>query len=206
MDMLVDSGSPMASVKKSSSPNSIWNDQALSARLIELSNPSNHYSSSDIAKILAGEFHIKITRNAVIGRCNRNGIPRGQKALSRRTRKASPKKLTIARNSVRPCEKSFTFSSDPSARLAPSPLPEPVRVPLRRATANRSVVELEADDCRYPVGTRVGEFGELIHVFCCQFKKFDSHYCPAHHSVVYTRQSCREESNASGDTGKPLGR
>jgi hypothetical protein len=174
---------PMAGVRRSS--NSIWSDQ-VSARLIELSNPPHDYSSADIAKILAGEFDIKVSRNAVIGRCNRNQIPRRQKALTRRKRKATPKKLVTARKAVRACEKSFSFSCDPSARLAPSPLPEPVRIPLRRAVPNRSVTELQEDDCRFPIGTKVGDYGTLVHVFCCQSKFSELPYCAAHCEMVYT--------------------
>jgi hypothetical protein len=186
-NLAVDSG--VSSVRPRKSSNSIWNDDRVAARLVELSHTPNAHSSADIARILSGEFGIKVSRNAVIGRCNRTKLPRGQKSLPRRRRKASSKRLTA----VLAPQKSFTFHCDPTARTGPSPLPEPVQVPLRRATSNRSIAELQEEDCRYPIGTRLGRFGELIHVFCCQFKKFESPYCPAHAAVVYTPVRCRHD-------------
>ena len=53
-----------------------WQNADLNERLIELRKAPDKYSFGKIAQLLSQEFNLDITRNAVLGRARRLGLPR----------------------------------------------------------------------------------------------------------------------------------
>ena len=57
-------------------PTSIWDlTPGMTQRLQELYAAPEHYSASGIAEVLSREFHLRITRNSVIGKTHRLRMP-----------------------------------------------------------------------------------------------------------------------------------
>ena len=53
-----------------------WKNPDLTERLIELRKASEKHSFGKIAQLLSQEFNLDISRNAVLGRARRLGLPR----------------------------------------------------------------------------------------------------------------------------------
>lgn len=62
----------------------------------------------------------------------------------------------------------------------------PVEIELP-ADAPRSIIELRADACHYPIGFRTGRFGEQLHVFCGQPSNNVRPYCDQHYQITHQR-------------------
>ena len=112
----------------------IWSEDVL-ARLKELCRDP-HYSNASIAAVLNSEFHLAISRNAVIGKRTRDkiiGCPRAKNENTHRPRRQS--------HSRRPRQIS------PVARLSDEP--EPLPIVFLHAC---SIYELKNETCRFPCG------------------------------------------------------
>jgi GcrA cell cycle regulator len=139
-----------------SSRNLAW-PGALIDRLKTLWN-ENRLTASQMAERLG------ISRNAVLGKANRLGLP---------THKAK---------SAKPAPKPI-----PKAKKLPPVLPivdEPAP-PAELQFVGVSLLELGPHDCRYPQGDAVP------YRFCGQPKREGSSYCPYHHALSYHPRSSR---------------
>lgn len=141
-------------------------------------------SASQIADRLNAQFGLSLSRNAVIGKCNRDRIrltwqSRVDPVHAPRDRKcpqpSAPMPLQIAREAV---QDSALAAVDDA-----SPLTEPAPV-LRDDGQPHTLLSLPAGACKWP-----GE-GEGKNVQFCGLATDEAPYCPAHHakSVVRTQK------------------
>jgi GcrA cell cycle regulator len=144
-------------------------------------------SFAEIARAINAAFNTGYSRNAAIGRARRMGLSGlnqpGASGHAKLPRKPRPLRLQKKRKRV----------------VAPSRPSRPVR---KRAAAlqlrcvgivprHLSVVELEADDCRYPYGGDAE--GEAI-TFCGHPRREGSSYCVSHFHLTRGVGSASERS------------
>lgn len=129
-----------------------WSVDGINEKLAELRTTGK--SASQIAKMLSHEFRVTLTRNAVISKIYRNGWshPRAKKPAS-----ALPPK--------RPAK--------PKVFVEIKPEPYLVRSDLTPAVARKTFLQLEREDCRWPVG----DPGTPGFGFCGQEKAAGMSYC-----------------------------
>ena len=138
-------------------------------------------SASQIADRLNAQFGLSLSRNAVIGKCNRdrirltwqpkNGgvhVPRDRK----RQQPSAPEPLQIAREAVQ--DSALAAADD-----AP-PLPEPAPA-LRDDGQPHALLSLPAGACKWP-----GD-GEGKNIQFCGLATDEAPYCPAHHAKSVRR-------------------
>jgi len=137
-------------------------------RLVELWNKGN--SASVVARLLGG----RISRNAVIGKVHRMGLPR------RRTRahfkSVAPKRQ---RKPTRPVNKiskpKITWRGVPYDPYEPKP---------ETLTATKTIKDLAANDCRWPIGDpQEKPFG-----YCGREKSPGLPYCVCHARIAFTER------------------
>jgi GcrA cell cycle regulator len=116
-------------------------------------------SCSQIAEIIGG-----VTRNAVIGKVSRLGLPmRGGPGGSGAVRKPKPPRI----------------EREPKIKLAPLPKSlMPNFVPFAESR-NLTILEIGAGECRYPT-TQDSPF-----LFCGHQQQSESSYCGFHHRLAY---------------------
>lgn len=116
------------------------------------------FSCSQIANRMGG-----ITKNAVIGKVHRLGLPGRERKINHQPK---PKPVKSISGKVRaPVEQ----------REKPLPLPAeraPIRVPV-------ALLDLEANMCRFPFG----EVGKPGFGFCGDSAVPGTSYCPEHHNI-----------------------
>lgn len=133
-------------------------------------------SASQIAAELGG-----ITRNAVIGKLNRENVPRRAPKAPRqpRARRLSPTRKAR-----------FTHAPRPTPAPRPKPIPiEDMAVPVARMIP---LLELTAEMCRFPIG----DPGEAGFGFCGCRQFGDLPYCEYHARVAYQPARDWERSNS----------
>lgn len=153
---------------------STWDNPAIDTRMREL-YALPECSSQEIANRLNGEFGIYVSRNAVIGRANRIGLPpRKISSANKKPRKPRERKPTKygGMTSLRFGEPLVTFAP----RIIPDAPP----------SLNLTIVELRADSCRFIAGDD--------HLFCGHAAQKGSSYCPAHHALCTQPRSRKAEA------------
>lgn len=134
---------------------------------------ANGSSASEIATALGG-----ISRNSVIGKVHRSGLP------ARRQRQSAPK--PSASLSPRPLRKLQRVSAQAvkkrrdEAKLPPAPI---VQAPMLAPNARRlSILDLTEHTCKFPLG----DPKEKGFAFCGAYKPANgSPYCDFHHFRCY---------------------
>lgn len=132
-------------------------------------------SFSHIASQLA------LTRNAVIGKCNRLGLRRDPPPSLSRTRAAAAKAGNLTRKFRRPrsdSTKNKTYNKLVAGpKFNPEPLPSPLESDLAIPKRQRkNVFTLGPRDCKFPVG----DPGTPSFFFCGARKLSELPYCAAH--------------------------
>lgn len=134
----------------------------------------------------------RVSRNAVIGACNRNGIFLGNPVRGRRAKPASPKPVARAKAPAKTARKTGkttrkTYPQRESLAAAAGMSPE------ERAELNASstrpggpvaFAELGARSCRWPVWG-FDETTEKGGFYCGAACAADAAYCPAHSRLAY---------------------
>ena len=142
-------------------------------------------SAAQIARRLAAVFvrSYALTRNAVIGRASRLGIPLSKKssdgrhlALKRKSgRREQARPVVVA--PVTPVPSRRPVEQSKEARAATTPLwSAPPPHPGRSVAASYAVIALNDDDCRWPIG----HVGEKDFHFCCGARLRGMPYCEEH--------------------------
>ena len=135
---------------------------------------SNGLSASAVARALHDQGLRTCTRNSVIGIINRMGLP-GRAQPTRKFKKTTRKPRSTAR--YVPTAGGYVY---PTGDAQPKPLPRPAHElwPLCG-----SVLDLNAHECRWPVGDpkTQGGFG-----FCARVAPDGHSYCE-HHAAVARR-------------------
>lgn len=127
-------------------------------------------SARDLAARIGG-----VTRNAIIGMYTRHASKLSDTPLQApmRPRRGEPKVPRIPKPrkvAVRSVCKRERTAPVPRVRVAPTPPPEPAEVRMVR------LIDLEAGDCRWPVGRDGGQ-----HLFCgLERRDRDTSYCGHH--------------------------
>jgi GcrA cell cycle regulator len=141
--------------------------------------------ASVIARILNDEFGTSFTRNAIIGKARREGLPakvvRCYSINDRIERRRLSRRKYAAQVAARPVV--IPFPEQPA---------EPV-VPL-----GKKLMQLKADDCRYPYGD--GPF-----TFCGHRKLSTGPYCAAHQAITHSQSTVYPRGVGIGDGRKRPG-
>lgn len=135
---------------------------AMHARLVEL---NGHFDNRTLANMLSVEFGIRITRNAVIGKCHRLGYGSGK------TPGVDPHKRKRKRKAA------VVIVASPSLPDPPPP-PEPP-LPVRRPGDPVPLIELQVAQCKYPV-----EGPPFL--FCARPTPELASYCEEHYALCHT--------------------
>ena len=137
-------------------------------------------SASAAAAVLSSEFGIRITRNAVIGRARRQGMPLKGGARGRTVKPKPPKREKPLRPKL------------PLQRPAPGPKLPTSTAELRCdpvTPGTLHLLELEEGMCRYPTG----EGAENIR-FCGRHRIDGRAYCCAHVRMCFRAFDPRPQS------------
>ena len=153
--------------------NSPWSQEGVAARMAQLW--IDGISCSNIARILNTEFGTKFTRNAIIGRADRNNFPKRKIAPVRRFGKTNrkriePPKKAVHRNGGRGYwhePLNGTIALTKARHIADSEIPLEQR---------KTVFTLGPHDCRFPVG----EVGKPDFFFCGAPALDKRPYCACH--------------------------
>jgi len=139
---------------------------AMIARLTEL-HADSALGFSGIARIMSEEFHIKLSKNACIGKARRVGLPmRG----------------VIAVRTVMPKPRKSRARQRPAEPIAIAPKINPgwtVELP-RIADGKLTIYGLRAGVCHFP-------FGERPPYAYCGRPAPHTSWCPHHEGIVYPR-------------------
>ncbi len=163
-------------------------------------------SAAEIAVIISKEFGVRITRNAVIGKCHRKGWIRPRDAaavmttrqLGQTKQDRIPDHLKVLRKDAQKAKPTpFTYRPvilAPQETPAPVPLNPKAWEPLEGMTAVREVPGFGF--CRWPIG----DFGEEGFGYCgakaCIGKnKKVSPYCSGHYVRAYKASQPVKVSN-----------
>ena len=135
-----------------------WDIPGINNRLVELHADKN-LSMREIADRLAFEFEVELTRNAIIGRCRRVGLP------TRPTGTPRPPIIPAQRK--------------PPLRIDAPIVPEPEPV-IGRLT----IYQLRHDTCRFVLGELADR---PPYLFCGEPSNLGCSWCPTHYRTVYGR-------------------
>lgn len=146
----------------------MWTDQ-MKARVWELAK--GNASSSTIAQTINREFGTVFTRNAVIGMCHRIAVqlPLPPKA-HQDAQTDKPKRLHVRK---RPVVNMFKDNGERRPSFVPMSQTEDQNIPMEQ---RRSVMQLTADTCRFPVG----DVGQPGFFFCGAVPERGRPYCAGH--------------------------
>jgi GcrA cell cycle regulator len=130
-------------------------------------------SCSRIARELGG-----MTRNAVIGKAHRLGLPTrprsgGRARIAKRVNPYPKRVKRIVEKQRSPCEKLWN-AGQPR-------LPKPVAIAPCQPPLMLGLMELTDESCRFPIG----DPGQPDFGFCGHEPKAGSAYCAGHHRVCY---------------------
>ena len=138
-----------------------WIIPGLTQRLIELH--ATNISMRDVADKLSFDYEVEITRNAVIGRCRRLGLP------SRPSGKPSL-----------PQEKTYRIRKRVSIDAPIAPM-APIS-PVGQDDAPLTIYQLRDGDCHWPLGET---FAKPPFMYCGQATEEGFAYCPDHHKRAH---------------------
>jgi GcrA cell cycle regulator len=138
--------------------------KGLTDRLVTLHTAKQH-STRELANALSEEFHVAISRNAVIGKLRRMGLTQDPKLKTKRPPKKRKAKTQPAPKVNLPSPKRSGIVSPPSF---PKPPPGPV------LGLSIALHELKRSMCRYPSGHAPP------YSFCGLKIEPGCAYCPAH--------------------------
>lgn len=149
-------------------------------------------SASQIAKRLGGGA----TRNSVIGKMHRLGLPgrpQSSRPAARRQAPRSRKPNTASRASAPRSHGATALKT----QLAPRPEPEPAPAPIHLVDLSRggkvTILMLSNKTCRWPIG----EPNEGDFCFCGHEPKEGSPYCDYHTKVAYQPASERRRQKSA---------
>lgn len=172
-----------------------WTNPAVVDELRRLH--SEKFTCADIARVMNKKFRTSFSRNAILGKLFRLGLSNN---LARPTRPPAPKRKRPAKQAPK-----FVFGPGYKPDIKPEPMPLPVVRP--DDVARKSLVDLEPQDCRWPVGDpRSPDFG-----FCALPKVPGHSYCAGHCAVGFQSVPVRRlapvisNDNVSDMTGQPVG-
>jgi GcrA cell cycle regulator len=150
-------------ISRHGSPALIWESRPeLDNRLTELHKITPQLSFTQIAKEMSGEFDLRLSRNAVIGRAHRIGLPaRSVVNITRRPRK--PKLVKLIR-------------SMPIKDFKPI---EPICQQVPDNEGRMDLLSLTIKTCKYPFGDRAP------YRFCGGCTSEDTPYCAEHIKLTY---------------------
>lgn len=157
-------------------PGSFWNaERDIVLKRLWL---ADERSATEIATILGAS-----SRNAVIGRAHRIGLP-GKAGAARGKRKGAslgihPREtLTRIKNGRK--GKPFVFVTSPNMvrqiQMVPEPMPPPAEFDVPRI----ATVDLERHHCRFPCVPDVRDVGPYAPIFCGLKPVFGAVYCDVH--------------------------
>lgn len=158
----------------------VWDNKKIVERLVACLD--DWTSGQGVADKLSGEFGVKLTRNAIIGKIHRMGLAHRLPVETKAKPKRRGKPFRFERK-----HKDKIYSSTPVK-------PEPVipRSDLPPTVATRTFATLGPDDCKWPVGhPRNPGFG-----FCGQPRVFMRPYCEVccQRAYVPVRVKSREDA------------
>jgi hypothetical protein len=149
-----------------------WLIAGLSARMVELHalTGAKELTMGEIANMLTSEFRASlgdsdVTRNAVIGRCRRLGLP--------------------ARPSPLPPVKTARVKAGKPLRIDAPIVPLEALVALKEQGDALTIYQLDNDTCKFPLG-EVSDYPPYL--FCGKPTKREGvSYCAAHYSRCHVR-------------------
>lgn len=160
------------------SSNTPWSD-ADADKLAELW--AEGLSGSEIAKLLG------VTRNSVIGKVHRLGLPKRSEAVGRANIAASqraryagqPRRTTISPARIIGPRKPKLQGAPTVKRAPPTPRPQVIHTFVDVTTA-RPWLTREFGECAFPaIGVGADTYS------CCAKTDLGERYCPAHRAIVY---------------------
>ena len=145
-------------------PVSPWDIPGIDARLRELHAQSGEASltMAEMAEKLSFEFEVEITKNALIGRCHRIGLPpRGDISIKKRDARREAGKMIRIRVRV------------------DAPIPPIIEV---AGDAALTLQQLRQDTCRWPLG-KTSDYPPYL--FCGEPAALERSYCLVHHKEAH---------------------
>lgn len=162
-------------------PNHTWPEDHFK-RAADLAG--QNYSGDGIAMILSREFHVAITRNAVIGKLHRAGISFGKTRGPAKPKKPRGRTHTAVFDRI---ERIAKFQRTIAVEVAPVEEPTPPEFLCV------SLMDLRDDQCKFPHGEGLNT------TFCGQdrrrdsFGLADSPYCRNHHAICHNVPKLSDE-------------
>lgn len=136
-------------------------------------------TATEIAKAIGAP-----SRNAILGKAFRLGIPLGATAQAGKAKPlptAKPRPAATARPKPEPASAPLPLPAE--LRLPPKAFCEPVEEPTGRV----ALFDLKVTSCRWPLGDpRHPDFG-----FCGKFQRFGATYCAEHAALAYTSREAQ---------------
>jgi GcrA cell cycle regulator len=179
---------------------SVWTE-AIDARLAALW--FDGFSAAQVSSALYDEFQITVSRSAVIGRLFRRGISQPQSTAAGRAQsakmQASGRPQVRRRKIVRLVDKGTRFDVA-EVEAPPNDADWADAAADRDIPHGRSLLELTAGDCRWPVGDpRDADF-----FFCGGAALASGPYCACHARRAFTApRAPRRRDEAGGDASTP---
>jgi GcrA cell cycle regulator len=159
-----------------------WTDDRENAMRELLADPNTAYSANEVAHILSDRFKIEISRNAVIGRCKRQGIPLNDCAPPGRPSNPAPRPREKPQKAVTPAQRPYIAqrkaASGPKLHTA---VPQLLRCDDVRGPRHVSLLELTDNTCRWPIST----VGAPDFCFCGNPPIEGMPYCAGHCRLAY---------------------
>jgi GcrA cell cycle regulator len=156
-----------------------WNDEQVALLKQGYANGLSH---TLIASQLWQELRMSVSRNAVIGKCNRLGLPRRRSSVKIQGQGAGPRRSRAASNSDRRTTQRIRLGS---VVLLPEPeMPSPEHLGI-------AFFDLNANHCRFPQGEG------LAATYCGHSVISEGPYCAFHHRLCYARPEDRRERRAA---------
>lgn len=131
-----------------------------------------HLSNSQMASLINKKFGTFYTRNAVIGKCSRLGLPSRPK----------PKPSIYPRREVAPRERKRVWQQKPG--------PQPVEIEPEFICDPIPLLELKEQSCRWPIS---GEARSIM--FCGADKLEPLSYCARHCRIAFDLTPLRSRAN-----------
>ncbi len=149
--------------------------------------------TSETAKAISEAMLATVSKNAVIGRAHRLGLPGiGPVTKKAKRKKNGPAKPSMPSNQRRmeaamglPAQKPWTFTQPkPVAVIEPLPVPQANDVAMVA-----SVLDLESHHCRWPIDTEAG-------MGFCGCEKVQGSYCAGHAARAFNAPPDRSKRSS----------